>query len=253
MKKLFDVPHFLQKIFFQIIELLRKIYINFLGVDQTAGFIPESFLLLLAVFAKLHNFRRGVNPFSLPDHRDKKFKKLIGTAQNLCLFPGIHRIKDDHRFFRVKNLISQTDQVGLDLSGFFAVNTINSFISGICYLFCIFGKLDFGYKSITVSVFYCSKLVNSAKSRVVLAGDQIGSYAPGIDFCILSFQTVDQIFVQITGSCNSSVIKTGSSKHFVRFFGEIGKIAAVNTDAVFCQWNTLLSHFLKYTDGIGNT
>ena len=139
-----------------------------MGIDQTAGFFPESFQFFLAVIADVHDLRRMVNTVTVVEDMNHQLTQFISTGQQLRLFPGFIGVKEDKGVVFIVGFVDKADQVGLDLSGFFAVNTINSFISGICYLFCIFGKLDFGYKSITVSVFYCSELVTPPKAGLSL-------------------------------------------------------------------------------------
>ena len=113
--------HFLQKIFLQIIQLLRKIHVNLLRICKTSGFIPERVLLFLAVGAKFHNRRRSIHTFSFFDYRNKKLAKLVGSSEDLRLFPGINRFKDDHGFFRIKVFVFEADKVSLYFSGGFCV------------------------------------------------------------------------------------------------------------------------------------
>mgnify|MGYP000001877018 CR=1 FL=1 len=68
-----------------------------------------------------------------------------------------------------------------------------------------------------------------------------------------SFQAVDEVFVQVTGSGNDRIIKSGSSKHLVCFLGKISKVTTVDTDAVLCKRDTFFAHFFEYADGIRNT
>lgn len=77
---------FLPEGLFQIPEFLRKVYIYFLRIYETSGFIPESILLFLAVFAKLHNRWRFIDPFTFSDDRNEKFAYFIGSAENFVFF-----------------------------------------------------------------------------------------------------------------------------------------------------------------------
>ena len=155
--------------------------------------------------------------------------------------------------FRIKNFIRHTDKICFDLACGFTVDSINSFISRIGDFFCIFGKLDLWCKSRASGIFYCSKLVYTAESRVILAGDQVGSDTPGIDFGILGLKAVDQVLIQITGSRDRCIVKSGSSKHFVGFLGKIRKVTTVNTDSVVGKFHTFLSHLFKDADCIWDT
>ncbi len=49
--------HFIQQASFQIIKFLRKIYIDFMRIDETFGFFPESIHFLTAVCLKFHHGR----------------------------------------------------------------------------------------------------------------------------------------------------------------------------------------------------
>ena len=138
--------HFFQEIFFQVEELLGEVHINLLGIHQTAGFIPESILLFQTVFSQFHNLRRGVDAFSLADNRDQKFAEFIGSSQDFCLFPGIYRVEDDHGLVRIKMLVRQTDQVGFDLAGALAVNTVDGLVAGVVTFSVFSESLIFGVK-----------------------------------------------------------------------------------------------------------
>lgn len=107
------LTYFFQKVFFQIPEFLRKVYIYFLRIYETSGFIPESILLFLAVFAKLHNRWRFIDSFTFSDDRNEKFAYFIGSAENFCLFPGIDWIKENHVLVCIKLFISKADKICL--------------------------------------------------------------------------------------------------------------------------------------------
>ena len=78
----------------------------------------------------------------------------------------------------------------------------------------------------------CCQLVNAAEGRAVLAGDHLCTDAPGIDGCALGFQTADQVFVQVAGGRDDSIMETGSIQHFFSFLGKICQVTAVQADSV---------------------
>ena len=62
-----------------------------------------------------------------------------------------------------------------------------------------------------------------------------------------------QVFIQIVGSSNDCIFKSGFIQHFPRFLGEIGEIPAVQTYAIPLQRISAVFHFLEYPDCIWNT
>ena len=191
--------------------------------------------------------------FTFSDDRNEKFAYFIGSAENFCLFPGIDWIKENHVLVCIKLFISKADKICPDFSGFLIIETIYGFISRVGYFLCVFGKLDLRCKFGTVCIFDSSKFVYTAECRVIVGGDQSCSDTPGINLGILSLQALNEIFVQIAGSGNNCIVKSGSSKHLICFFGKVGKITTVDTDTVFGKRNTFFAHFLKYTNCIWNT
>ena len=99
-------------------------------------------MLLFAVVAEFHDRWRLVNALTTFNYRNKELTEFVGSAKNLGLFPGVNRVEDHHSFFRIEFLICKADQIGLDLAGLFAVDTVYSLVARVGNLFCVFGKLD---------------------------------------------------------------------------------------------------------------
>ncbi len=78
--------HFFQKSLLHVIEGLGEIYIYFLRIYETSGFIPESILLLFAVVAEFHDRWRLVNALTIFNYRNKELTEFVGSAKNLGLF-----------------------------------------------------------------------------------------------------------------------------------------------------------------------
>ena len=190
--------HFFKKVFLKIEQLLRKVYVNFLRIYETAGFIPQSILFFLAVCTQIHDFRRSIDTFALTDDWNQKLTEFIGAAEDFGLFPCISRIKNDHSFLRIKDFVCETDKISFDLAGGFAVNTINGLVTRIGDFLSVFGKFDLWSEGTASVIFDCGELIYTTESRVIFAGDQVGADTPGIDFCILSLQAVNQVFVEVT-------------------------------------------------------
>ena len=190
--------HFFKKVFLKIEQLLRKVYVNFLRIYETAGFIPQSILFFLAVCTQIHDFRRSIDTFALTDDWNQKLTEFIGAAEDFSLLPCISRIKNDHRLLRIKDFVCETDEISFDLAGGFAVNTINGLVARIGDFLSVFGKFDLRSEGAASVIFDCGELIYTTESRVIFAGDQVGADTPGINFGILSLQAVDQVFVEVT-------------------------------------------------------
>ena len=72
-------------------------------------------------------------------------------------------------------IISSENQVCLDLTGGFAVDTVNGLVARVGDFLCVLGKLDLWCEGGASCVLDCGKFVYTAESRVVTAGDQVGS------------------------------------------------------------------------------
>ena len=155
-------------------------------------------MFFLAVCTQIHDFRRSIDTFALTDDWNQKLTEFIGAAEDFGLFPCISRIKNDHSFLRIKDFICETDKISFDLAGGFAVNTINGLVTRIGDFFSVFGKFDLWSEGTASVIFDCGELIYTTESRVIFAGDQVGADTPGIDFCILSLQAVNQVFVKVT-------------------------------------------------------
>ena len=97
------------------------------------------------------------------------------------------------------------------------------------------------------------QFVYTTKRRAVSGGDQACTNTPGSDFGSLNFQCFDQIFIQIVGSGDDRIWKTGFIQHFSDFLGKISQIATVHTDAIIVQFHAGFFHFAEYADRIRNT
>ena len=80
----------------------------------------------------------------------------------------------------------------------------------------------------------------------------MGSHTPGGHRTALGLQAVDQIFIQVVGGGNDRIRKSCFIQHLSGLFGEIGQVAAVQTDAVEGQRNAGIPHLGENADGIGN-
>ena len=152
-----------------------------------------------------------------------------------------------------KIFISQADKVGLNLAGRLAVDTVNCLIARICDFFGVSDSLIFGVKFVLSASLTAASLYTPPNAGLSLLVMRLVPTPRGIDLGILRLKTVDQIFVQITGCGNGSIIESGSSQHLVGFFGKIRKVTAVNTDTIVCKFDTFFSHFFEDTDRIRNT
>ena len=132
--------HFFQESLLHVIERLGEIYINLLRINETSGFIPQCVLLLFAVVAEFHDRWRLVNALTIFNYRNKELTEFVGSAKNLGLFPGVNRVEDHHSFFRIEFLICKADQIGLDLAGLLAVDTVYSLVARVGNLLCVFGQ-----------------------------------------------------------------------------------------------------------------
>ena len=73
----FDMPlqgfqaHFFQQLCFGPVQPVGQIYIDFLGIDQTFGFIPESFFFAGADVADLHDRGGCIDAAAFQKDRDQ--------------------------------------------------------------------------------------------------------------------------------------------------------------------------------------
>ena len=169
-----------------------------LRICETFCFIPDSIELFFAVITDFHHAWRIINTFAVFKHRNKQLTKCIGICTYFCLFPGFLRVENDHIFTLVKRFVGKTDQIGTDLSGRFAVNTVDRFVSRIRDLLNVFRKLDLR-NIVTIRILNSSQLVYTAESRAILGSNHVGTHTPGINAASLRFQTGDQVFIQVTG------------------------------------------------------
>ena len=181
--------HFFQESLLHVIERLGEIYINLLGGtyelrellvpvikdgksvykspsvmelrdyckqeqntlwDESRRFVnPQKVYVDLS--QSLYDRWRLVNALTIFNYRNKELTEFVGSAKNLGLFPGVNRVEDHHSFFRIEFLICKADQIGLDLAGLLAVDTVYSLVARVGNLFCVFGKLDLWLEGISSS------------------------------------------------------------------------------------------------------
>ena len=134
--------HLLQQLRFNLIKLIRKVHINLMRVHETLRLIPEGVLLLRADITDFHNGRRRVYTLAALEYRNKKFSQGIGVGVDLCLFPGLQRIEDDHILLIIEGLVSQADEIGADLAGLAVVDPVDGLVARVRDLLGVLGKLD---------------------------------------------------------------------------------------------------------------
>ena len=176
--------HFVQKFCLHLIQPVGQIHIDFMWIHKPFRLIPQGILLFDTVFPDVHNRRRLIDTSSLIEDLHHQFFHGISTALQVCLLPGLQRVKYNQVIRSIKPVIRQTDQICLQLPIGFFVNPVYGFVSRVCNLFRIFRKLDL-WNKLTVSLLYCRQLIDAAKGRAVLGGDKIRSHTPGIDRCTL--------------------------------------------------------------------
>ena len=121
-------------------------------VHETFGLIPEGVLLLRADITDFHNGRRRVYTLAALEYRNKKFSQGIGVGVDLCLFPGLQRIEDDHILLIIEGLVSQADEIGADLAGLAVVDPVDGLVARVRDLLGVLGKLDLRDKFAGLSV-----------------------------------------------------------------------------------------------------
>ena len=169
---------FLQQFHLDVIQLLRKVYVDLMRIHQTHGFFPQRLFFLLADVADLHDRRRFVAAEAVLEDRDQKLADRVSPSLDPGLFPGLDRIEDDHILVLVKRLANEADQVRADLSGLLVVNTVNRFIPGICDLFNVLRTFDLRRKFGSIGLFDRRHLIDAAESRAVARCNEVRSDTP---------------------------------------------------------------------------
>lgn len=170
-----------------------------------------------AVFCDFPDRWRFIDTFSVSEDRNQNFAHRIRAARKSGLFPGVFRIEEQKVFAGIEGFICKADEVGLDFSGGFIINPVNRLVARIGNFFCVFGNLNLWYK-FAVLILDGGKLVDTSKRRTILGGNQVGTHTPGIDGCSLHLQIMEKIFVQIVGSADRRIWKTGVIEHLASPF-----------------------------------
>ena len=247
-----DLSHLIQQPQLGVIQLLRKVHIDLMGVDETPGLIPQGIQLLPAVFPDLHDAGRGIDAFSVQKDGDHQVAQDEASGRQKGFLPGLQRIEQEQRLVLPEGLVGQGDEIRLQLSGFLFIDPVDDLVSGIGDLFTVLGELDLGNEG-SVLVHDGGQLVHAAEGRPVLGGDHVGPHAPGGHRTALGLQAVDQVLVQVVGGGDDRVRKACFIQHFSGFLGKIGQVAAVQADAVEGQGDPRLPHLGENADGVGNT
>ena len=208
-------------------------------------------MFLLTVGAYLHDFRRRVAARTALEDRHHQFTEGIAAAGQFRFLPGFVGIEKKQRFLLIKCFFHEADQIGFNFAGFFLINTVDGLVAGIGHLLRILGQLDLG-NEVAVFAHDGSQFVYAAEGGAVFGGDQVCAHTPGGDGSALLLQALDQKLVQIVGGGNDGIRKTGFVQHPAGFLGQIGEVAAVQTDAVEGQGDACRAHFGKDADGVGN-
>ena len=72
--------HLFQKFALNLVEFFGKIDVDFVGVDESSGFVPEGLLFLFADFLDLHDAGRGVYTFALFEYRNQQLPYMVSAA-----------------------------------------------------------------------------------------------------------------------------------------------------------------------------
>ena len=170
----------IQELEFVVIELLGQVYIDLVGIYETAGFLPEGILLLQAVVADLHGLFGFIDTFSVFEERDHELAQGVLAGLHAGPFPGLDGIEELQRLILGENLFLEADQVSLDLVGRLLVDAVDLFVAGVRDLLRVLGEFDLGDK-IAVVILDSRQLVDAAEGRIVLGRDQVRAHAPGGD------------------------------------------------------------------------
>ena len=220
-------------------------------VDKTSGFLPEGILLLEAVITDVHGLTALIDALTVNKERYHQLAQGILTGFELGLLPGLDGIEQGQRIVFREDFLIQADQVSDQLAGGFLINTVDLLVAGVGDLLGILGNLDLGQVA-AVILLNRGQFVNAAEGRVVLGCDQVRTYAPGTDGGTLGLQGRDQVLIQIIGSGDHGIFKACRVQHLSGFLGQIGKVAAVQTDAVALELYAFVPQILEGLDGIGH-
>ena len=148
-----------------------------------------------------------------------------------------------------KFLSAKRDKIGKRFSRVFFVQTIYRLKARIGDFFYRIGFFEFGNQ--LAVLFDCGKLIHAAQRRHGFAGDKLGSYSVHVYFGFLSVKRGNYVFVDVVACKDESVLVSGVVQHFSRLFGQIGKVAAVKTNAK--RFVSFLFQSVEHFYRIGNT
>ena len=104
-----------------------------------------------------------------------------------------------------------------------------------------------------LAALYRAELVDSAKDRLGPGGDHPLTDAEGVYLPALGKDRLDRVLVQTVGYDDLRIGKSSLVQHDAGLFGEIGKIAAVDTDTIASRPDSLLLHLPEDLDRMGHT
>ena len=76
---------------------------------------------------------------------------------------------------------------------------------------------------------------------------------PGCDGRALVLQGIDQVLIQVVGGGDDGIRETGLIEHLAGFLGEVGKVAAVEADAVAFAEFAFVAQILECLDRVRDT
>ncbi len=132
------------------------------------------------------------------------------------------------------------------------IDPVDFLVSGVRDLLGIFGELDLGLERAVIQ-FHSRKLVNAAKGRIVLRGDQVRAHAEGINARALLEQGIDQILVKVIGAGDLRLRITRVIEHLPRLLCKISKIAGIQTDTDVIDRQAFFFHIIESPDRVRNT
>ena len=174
-----------QKLCFHVPQLMGKIHMDFMGIDETFCLLPEGLLFLPAVFPDVHDLRGAVDAEAVLEHRDEKLSQRIGARREKRLLPRLNGVEEQERVCRIKFFAHKADQIGNQLMALCTVNPVDGLVAWVRDFFRILGQLDFRDEFSGFPVLDGGQLIDASEGRRVLGGNQVCADAPGVDGCAL--------------------------------------------------------------------
>ena len=115
----------------------------------------------------------------------------------------------------------------------------------------VLADLDLG-GHVAVLVLHRNELVDAAKDRLALGGDQTLADAERVDLCVLHPEILNEVLIERVGNGDGAVFPARLIEHLARLAGEIGDIAAVEANAALFDAQGL-QNIIERLDGIGDT